>query len=67
MKSVDNSLVGKKFKRNTKYGISIWVDQVIETWPIWNYDEVNNGYIPTIMVKGKKNNIIYQLDEILFI
>ena len=57
------NLIGFKFKRN-KYGLTDQTSTVIETGIQWN--QVNSGYIPQMMVKSEKG-IWYNHDEIIFL
>jgi hypothetical protein len=69
IKMIDNELVGKKFKRKSKYGLSIFTGTIKSAHIVFRMDnsirEIN-AYEPIVYIESN-NGIGYNLDEIVFV
>jgi hypothetical protein len=65
--TVNEQLIGKKFKRVTKYGTSIFIGIITEVIVVFeNYRNPFKHEIPHIKVKSE-NGIVYSLNEIVLV
>ena len=65
--TVNEQLVGKKFKRITKHGISTFIGIITEVIVVFkNYSKPFKYEIPHIKVKSE-NGLVYSLNEIVLI
>lgn len=65
-----NNLVGKKFKYNSKYGLSDWTHTIDEVIIFTHVDTTPKGFSvgdKTILVNSKESGQSYDLNEIIFI
>jgi len=74
METIDNQLIGKKFKRN-KYGLSDWEQTIHKVWIVWemisldpNKPFENIVHKPKIKINGGGSGLqCYDLEEIVIL
>ena len=64
-----NELIGKKFRYESKYGLSDWVGVVNKVLVVWEIIKRGKKFYktPKIQVQDKPFGAFYNIDEIFFI
>lgn len=60
-------LIGRRFRKNSKQGVSEWEDEVEEYRVIDKWDSNIKLTVPTIKVQAKNSKMWYTLSEIVFL